>query len=82
MFGYDPLATLTAIAAPIVALVAGDDESQSRELALAVASDRRVASGWEPIASASFGHVGHNLMRYRPQEVCAAIMAIARYDTV
>jgi pimeloyl-ACP methyl ester carboxylesterase len=79
MFEYDPVATLAAIAAPIVALVAGDDESRSREFALAAASDARAAAGREPIARASFGHAGHNLMRYRPEGVCAAILAIAGY---
>lgn len=77
MFEYDPVATLAAIAAPIVALVAADDESRSRESALAAASEARATAGREPIASASFGHAGHNLMRYRPEEVCAAILAIA-----
>jgi pimeloyl-ACP methyl ester carboxylesterase len=78
MFEYEPGATLAAIAAPIVALVAADDESRSRELALAAASqERAAAAGREPIAGASFGHAGHNLMRYRPEEVCAAILAIA-----
>ena len=77
MFDYDPASTLAAISAPIVALVAADDERHSRQLALAAASAKRVAAGREPIASASFGRAGHNLMRYRPEEVCAAILAIA-----
>ena len=31
----------------------------------------------EPVVR-KFGHVGHNLMRYRPDEVTAAILAAAR----
>ena len=77
MFEYDPTATLSAIVAPIVALIAGDDKPGARRSALAEASRARVDAGREPIASASFGHAGHNLMRYRPEEVCAAILAIA-----
>jgi pimeloyl-ACP methyl ester carboxylesterase len=85
MFGYEPLATLAAIAAPVVALVAADlvaadaaaDKSGARERALAAASEARAAAGREPIASRAFEHAGHNLMRYRPEEVCAAILGIA-----
>lgn len=82
MFEYEPVATLAAIAAPILALVAADDESGSRGRALAAASEARAAVGREPIASVSFGHAGHNLMRYRPEEVCAAILAIAGHGQV
>lgn len=82
MFGYDPVATLAAIAAPIVALIATDDESRSRQRALTVASEARTAAGREPISGASFGPAGHNLMRYRPEEVGAAILAIARHGPV
>ena len=82
MFEYDPLVTLATIAAPIVALVARDDESRSREFALAGASQAREATGRQPIASSSFGHTGHNLMRYRPENVCAAIQAIAGFGQI
>ncbi len=77
MFGYEPVETLAAIDVPIIAFVAADDGSHSRERALGAVSEARVAAGRERIASASFGHAGHNLMRYRPDEVCAAILAIA-----
>jgi pimeloyl-ACP methyl ester carboxylesterase len=77
MFGYDPMATLASIAAPIVALVAGEDESGSRQRALDAASTVRVAAGREPIVATTVGHAGHNLMRYRPDEVCTAILAVA-----
>jgi pimeloyl-ACP methyl ester carboxylesterase len=77
MFEYDPSATLSAVVAPVVALIAGDDGSGAHRSALAEASGARVGAGRQPIAGASFGDAGHNLMRYRPEEVCAAILAIA-----
>jgi pimeloyl-ACP methyl ester carboxylesterase len=77
MFDYDPGPTLRAVSAPIVALMAADDESGSRGRQLAEASSTREASGRDPIAIASFVHDGHNLMRYRPREVAAAMLAVA-----
>ena len=40
------------------------------------ASAARVAAGRGPIEQVSFGHDGHNLMRYRPREVAAAIASV------
>jgi pimeloyl-ACP methyl ester carboxylesterase len=76
MFTYDPVATLTAVEAPIVALVAADDADGSRAGALDSVSAARVAAGRTPIEHVSFGHDGHNLMRYRPREVAAAIASV------
>ena len=78
MFDYDPAATLARVAAPIVALIAADDEEVGRARALAAVSATRVASGRDPIAISSFEHDGHNLMRYRPDAVSAAILSVAR----
>jgi pimeloyl-ACP methyl ester carboxylesterase len=77
MFRYDPLVTLVAVVAPIVALAAADDDVGSRARALAAASDERVAAGRGAIRAVSFGHDGHNLMRYRPEAVSAAILSVA-----
>jgi pimeloyl-ACP methyl ester carboxylesterase len=77
MFDYDPLATLPAVTAPIVALVAFDDEAGSRARALTAASDARANAGRSRIRAASFGHDGHNLMRYRPEAVSAAVLSVA-----
>ena len=77
MFGYDPARTLPTVSAPIVALQAGGDEDGVRAAALATASGARVAAGRDPIRAESFGHDGHNLMRYRPDAVCAAILSFA-----
>jgi pimeloyl-ACP methyl ester carboxylesterase len=77
MFRYDPLVTLAAVRAPVVALAAADDEERSRGKALGAASAARAAAGRSRIRAASFGHVGHNLMRYRPEAVSAAILSVA-----
>jgi pimeloyl-ACP methyl ester carboxylesterase len=74
MFEYDPLDVLPRVPAPIVALVA-DDASGSRSQALAAVSKMREAAGGSPIHAVALGQVGHNLMRYRPREVAAAILA-------
>jgi pimeloyl-ACP methyl ester carboxylesterase len=74
MFDYDPIETLAAVTAPVVALAAADDEVGSRAVALAAASAARAAAGHGRIRAASFGH---NLMRYRPEAVSAAILSVA-----
>jgi len=77
MFRYDPLETLATISAPVVALVAGADETGARAAALADASAARARAGRSRIQAASFDRVGHNLMRYRPDAVSTAILSIA-----
>lgn len=74
MFDYDPIATLAEVAAPISVLVAADDETRSRARALDAASEARRTVGRTPIERVSFPHDGHNLMRYRPREIAAAIL--------
>lgn len=74
MFEYDPEVTLARLAVPVVALIANDDETGSRGRALARASAACVAAGHAPIRVVSFGRDGHNLMRYRPEAVTAAIL--------
>jgi pimeloyl-ACP methyl ester carboxylesterase len=77
MFRYEPLAAMGAVRAPVVAIAAADDEEGTRANALAAASDARIAAGLPRIRAASFDHDGHNLMRYRPDAVCAAILSVA-----
>jgi pimeloyl-ACP methyl ester carboxylesterase len=77
MFRYDPLATLASVAAPVTALTAGDDGDGARARALDAASAARQAAGRSPITTVPFGQIGHNLMRYRPVDVTAAILAVA-----
>jgi pimeloyl-ACP methyl ester carboxylesterase len=76
MFGYDPTATLSSVAGPIIGLLAAGGDSVERSAALARASAARVNAGREPIRSLSFERAGHNLMRYRPDDVSAAILSI------
>jgi pimeloyl-ACP methyl ester carboxylesterase len=76
MFEYDPDGSLAAVEAPLVALMTSDDEVGSRAAALRRASAAREAAGHGPIAALSFPGVGHNLMRYRPDGVTAAILAL------
>ena len=75
MFEYDPLAVLARVEARVVALVAAEDELGARSDALAAASAARTAAGRPAIAVARFPGIGHNLMRYRPVEVSAAILS-------
>ena len=77
MFAYDPLAMLSGVEAPVHALLAADDETGSRVAALARASRAREEVGRDPITSSRFPGAGHNLMRYRPVEVAAAILGFA-----
>ena len=77
MFEYDPQTVLPDVDAPIIALIAADDEVGSRARALAMVSSAREAAGHPPIRAVVFGHDGHNLMRYRPDEVAAAILSVA-----
>jgi pimeloyl-ACP methyl ester carboxylesterase len=75
MFSYRPAVTLEAVPAPLVALIAADDDGR-RAAELARISSARVASGRDPIAVVGFGALGHNLMRYRPEGVVAAIESL------
>lgn len=75
MFAYDPRSTLAGVVAPVVALLSGDDEEGRRSAALADVQRIRAAAGLPAIREERFPHAGHNLMRYRPDDVAAAIMA-------
>ena len=78
MFRYDPLVTLPARAGAGRRArrgrrrggLAGDGAGRGVRCAGA-------RPGWAPIRVVSFGHDGHNLMRYRPEAVCAAILSVA-----
>jgi hypothetical protein len=80
MFRYDPVATLAGVEAPIVAVSAAastDDQPGERRRALAAVDAARFASGRHSISTVSFPHDGHNLMRYRPDAVSAAILSVS-----
>ena len=76
LFSYDPIATLGRVEAPIVALSAAEDEAGSRGPALARVQAGLAALGRPPIAVTAFPSDGHNLMRYRPDEVTTAILSV------
>jgi len=81
MFAYRPLEVLGAVAAPIVILAAAEDEVGDRRNALeALLGGLRGAGRREP-TTVAFPTVGHNLMRYRPAHVAAAILALADAGT-
>lgn len=77
MFAYEPVPVIAGIDAPVTAIVAADHQTGSPAAALAVVSAARVAAGHEPVRRVVVDHAGHNLMRYRPDQVCAAILATA-----
>ena len=78
MFGYDPIATLAARHGarssrwrrPTTRRARGRARWPRRR-------DARAAAGRRPDPAVSFGHDGHNLMRYRPEAVSAAILSVA-----
>src|SRR5207247_18552 len=77
MFAYRPSDVLASVAGPIVALAAVDDEEGTSRAALADVQAALRAAGRPPIPAARFPDTGHNLMRYRPREVSAAILGLA-----
>jgi pimeloyl-ACP methyl ester carboxylesterase len=77
MFDYRPVEVLAAIDAPIVALMAAEDEAGGRGRALDEVVRAVAGKGGPPIHVARFPGDGHNLPRYRPAEVSAAILWVA-----
>ena len=78
MFSWDPAAGLAAVDTPVTALVAlgaGDPDARLAELRRAALA--RAAAGRSPIRITGFPGVAHNLMRYRPADVAAAILGTA-----
>ncbi len=77
MFDWDPadVSSATAPVAALVALGAGDAAVRLEELRRT--ADALVAVGSGAIRVTGFPGVAHNLMRYRPADVTAAILEIA-----
>jgi pimeloyl-ACP methyl ester carboxylesterase len=76
MFAYRPNEVLAAIPAPVLALAALDDEAGTMARSLAEVQRARQGAGRPAIPVARFPADGHNLMRYRPVEVAAAILQV------
>jgi pimeloyl-ACP methyl ester carboxylesterase len=77
IFEYRPIETLAAVEAPVIAVVAVDDEDGTKAAALVEVDAARRAAGRTPIAVARFPADGHNLPRYRPAELSGAILRFA-----
>lgn len=79
MFAYRPRDVLARLKVPIVALVADEaaDEDGLRRGALRAAEQAVVAAGRPPMTVVHLP-AGHNLIRYRPASVTAAVLAVAR----
>ncbi len=75
MFAHRPVEVLAAVDAPVTVLAAADDEGGSHARALAATAVAVAALGRPPIRLARWPADGHNLMRYRPREVAAALLA-------
>jgi pimeloyl-ACP methyl ester carboxylesterase len=76
MFAYDPVATLARLTVPIGILTAADDEDGTHARTLASTAAALAARGRPPLLVTPFAADGHNLLRYRPAEVVAAILAL------
>ncbi len=78
MYAYRPHSTLAAVTAPIVVLVAMDDEAGTHRRLLARAQDALVAAGRPAMTVIDLPSVAHNLARYAPDVVVEAIATVAR----
>jgi hypothetical protein len=77
MFGWDPADGAAAVSVPVAALVAlGAGDPDARLAELRRTADARLAADGVPIRVTGFPGVAHNLMRYRPADVAAAILEI------
>lgn len=81
MFEYRPREVLGTLDLPILVAVAetgaADDEAvRERRIALRDAAQKRAASGLAEMDVRTFSGAGHNLMRYRPAELSAALLEL------
>jgi pimeloyl-ACP methyl ester carboxylesterase len=75
MFEFEPAEALAAVAAPVSVLVAlGSGDAALRVGELRRSASARTRAGLPPLRGATFPE-GHNLPRYRPAELTAAILA-------
>lgn len=80
MFRYDPAVSIGAVRGSLIALRAASEDGPARATALEHLSRARVVTGSSPIETVAFEGDGHNLMRYRPVEVSAAILSLVPAD--
>ena len=77
IFQYRPMEVLAGLDIPIVALIAVDDDDSQKATALLAVQAARRAAGRAPLEVADFPADGHNLPRYRPDELAGAILRLA-----
>lgn len=83
MFAYRPAETLAAVDQPLLVFAAGsgaadDDEERERRLAIDDLQRARLAAGHTPAIVHRLDGSGHDLMRYRPDEVSAELAAFSQ----
>jgi pimeloyl-ACP methyl ester carboxylesterase len=81
LFAYRPEETLAQVRGPLLVAVAAsgsaDDEAvRERRLALDDVERARTAAGALPARIVTFTGSGHNLMRYRPDELSAELLGL------
>ena len=76
IFQYRPIDVLPSLDVAILALVAVDDEDAPKATALEAVQDARRRADRPPIEVARFPADGHNLPRYRPDELAGAILRL------
>jgi hypothetical protein len=81
MFEYRPMATIAQITQPVLVAVAesgaGDDDvARERQLALNDIRRLRAERGLSEMMVRRLPGAGHNLMRYRPQELTSALLEL------
>jgi pimeloyl-ACP methyl ester carboxylesterase len=86
MFRYDPRAVLTSLDVPLLIAVsesglADDVSARERRVALDEVIAARGAAGLPPPDVRVFAGAGHNLMRYRPAELSAALRTLLETAT-
>ena len=82
MYSYQPLEALCGVQVPLALLAAGsasadDEDERERRLAIEDAQQARARAGLAPIAVRVFEASGHDLMRYRPDEVAEQLERLA-----
>jgi pimeloyl-ACP methyl ester carboxylesterase len=81
LFAYRPEEALAAVSAPLLVTPAAsgsadDEEVRERRLALDDVVRARAAAGTGPTRIVTFTGSGHNLMRYRPDELAGELLGL------
>ena len=82
MYRYQPLEALSAVARPVTLMAASsgtadDEDERERRLAIEDAQMARAQAGRSPMTVRIHEGVGHDLMRYRPDEVAIELERLA-----